>query len=299
MRTNASLSIAVLSLAALNWAQASDASPPTADRSSEVPALHTFTDGQGPVIVMLGGGTGGAAAFAVHARMLASDFRVLRPQPLRLGMAPNGSLPHDYSIRMESAALARTLDEQNARDPVVLVGHSFGALVALDFALDRPERVRALVLAEPPAFWVVPPDELRADPAMLAMVELSRNFGPAIEPTDDQLSQFLTILGRPGATPPAEGQPARKQWESSRAALRGLAAVPNHKDDPERLRTLRTPVLLVTGTDTVAFHRRINEILAAALPAPETVELPGGHGASSGAPEEFVAILRRFIASHP
>lgn len=264
-----------------------------------LPALQTFEDGQGPPLVMLGGGTDGAAAFAPHARALAQDFRVVRPQSLRLERAQaNQPLPPGYSIKTESAALAGALDRLGVAGRVDLVGHSFGALVALDFALDRPDRVRTLVLIEPPAFWVVPPEELRADTEMRGMVELVRTFGPADEPTDDQFVRFQARLGRGGAKPLAPGEPGGEEWAARRAALRGLSAVANHADDPARLNGLRVPVLIVTGRDTVAFHRRINDILAASLPVVERVELLGGHRAPDTARDEFVAKLRAFLARH-
>jgi pimeloyl-ACP methyl ester carboxylesterase len=248
---------------------------------------------------MLGGGTDGAVGFAPHARLLAKEFRVLRPQSLRIERSQRQQpLPPGYSIKTESAALARSLDQLGIREPVHLVGHSFGALVALDFALDHPDRVQTMVLAEPPAFWVVPPEKLRADAEMRGMVELTRTFAPAHEPTDEQLVQFQARLGRTEATPPAQGQPGWEEWASRRSALRGLSAVPNHWDDPVRLRGFRRPVLIITGKDTVGFHRRINDVLAAGLPEVERVELPGGHRASVAAREEFVSELRAFLARH-
>jgi lipase len=262
-------------------------------------ALETASDGHGSTIVMLGGGTGGAAAFAPHARKLAKEYRVLRPESLRLERnRRNQPLPRGYSIKMESAALERTLDQLGLHEPVALVGHSFGALVALDFALDRPGRVRALVLAEPPAFWIVPPDILRADQEMQSMIELTRNLGPSTEPTDEQLIRFQLLLGRAGTTPPASDQPAWQEWTFRRSALRGLSAVPGHQDDPIRLNSLRTPVLIVTGRDTVGFHRRINDRLAARIPQAERAELPGAHGAPGTAPDEFVATVRDFLDRH-
>jgi hypothetical protein len=68
-------------------------------------------------------------------------------------------------------------------------------------------------------------------------------------------------------------------------------------DDVRRLQTLRLPVLLVTGTLTAAFHRRINEILAARLPVVECAELPGDHHAISTAREAFISRLRKFLAA--
>jgi pimeloyl-ACP methyl ester carboxylesterase len=244
---------------------------------------------------MLGGGTGGAADFAPHAQMLAKDFCVLRPQSPRFESRP---LPPDYSIKMESAALARAVEQSGIREPLALIGHSFGAVVALDFALDHPDRVRVLVLAEPPAFWVVPPEDLHADAKMEAMVALLGTLGPSVEPTDDQLVKFRSLNGRE-VKPPSQGTPDWETWVSERSALRGLAAVSNHRDDPRRLKALRTPVLIVTGKDTVAFLRRINDVLAARLPVVERIELPGGHRSPYTAPDEFVAKLREFFARHP
>ena len=47
---------------------------------------------------------------------------------------------------------------RDAGSPLTLVGHSYGAAVALRAALDRPERVRALVLYEPTLFALIDAD---------------------------------------------------------------------------------------------------------------------------------------------
>jgi len=290
--------LTILLVAGCQKAPPSEAEAPAPDPAPV--ALQSFMEGHGPPLVMLGGATEGATAFAPHAAGLAKDYRVVRPQSLRIertrGKQP---LPPDYSIRSESAALARSLDHLGILEPVNLIGHSFGALVALDFALDHPDRVRTLVLAEPPAFWVVPPEELRADEEMRGMVELLRTFGPAGEPTDQQVVQLRARLG-PGVKAPAPEESGRKDWDERRLVLRGLAAVANHTDDPERLKGFRRPVLIATGEVTVKFHRRINDLLAAKLPTVERVELPGGHSAPVAARDEaarnkFVSELRAFL----
>jgi pimeloyl-ACP methyl ester carboxylesterase len=83
-----------------------------------------------------------------------------------------------------------------------------------------------------------------------------------------------------------------------RSALRGLSVIPAHTDNTARLRTFRRPVLIMTGSNTVPFHRRINEILAQTLPLAERIELAGGHTTPVSAADDFVATLQAFLARH-
>jgi pimeloyl-ACP methyl ester carboxylesterase len=265
----------------------------------EALALESFSEGAGPPLVMLGGGTLGAAEFAPHAHVLATQFRVIRLQTLNIARAQTRQpLPAGYSVKIESAAMTRSLDQLGLARPVHLVGHSFGALVALDFALDHPDRVRTLVLAEPPAFWVVSPEERQATAELRTMDALLRTLGPTAEPTDDQLVRFQCALGNCGARAPMPTEPAWADWVSRRSALRGLSVVASHADEITRLQSFRRPVLIITGSNTVSFHRRINDLLATSLPLAERAELPGGHAATSTAPEEFMKLLNEFVARH-
>jgi pimeloyl-ACP methyl ester carboxylesterase len=247
---------------------------------------------------MLGGGTMGASGFALHAAELAGQFRVIRLQTLNVDCADNRlSLPSCYSIRFESAAMCAALDVICPAERLDIVGHSFGALIALDFALDHPERVGKLVLSEPPAFWVVAPEELGASFELQRMTALVRQFRPSHDPTDAQFVAFVRALGDSDATAPAEHDTHRTQWVKKRRRLRGLSAVPDHPDDVARLKRFRRPVLLVQGTTTARFHGRINELLATHLPLVEVVELPGGHSAVNTARSAFLARLRAFLGT--
>ena len=260
--------------------------------------LQALIEGRGSPLVMLGGGTVGAAEFAPHAHTLAEDHRVIRLETINVERAHTGeALPRGYSVRTESAAMARALDRLQIDAPIDLVGHSFGALVALDYALDHPHRIHTLTLAEPPAFWIVPAAELRDSPQMKSMVELARELRPDGVPTDDQLARFRCALGT-CADPPSPNDAARPDWERRRAALRGLSTVAEHTDDSERLKTFRRPVLIMTGAQTVSFHRRIDDLLASYLPKAERVELPGGHSAPASAPDTFIAELEAFLLRH-
>src|SRR5262249_6881993 len=151
--------------------------------------------------------------------------------------------------------------------------HSLGALIALQFALNHPDRVRTLTLAEPPAFWAPEGTELQHAPDMHAMYELLLTLGPETQPTDDQWIRFRCLLGECGLKPPDPGDARAQEWAARRDALRGLSAVAHMKVDLKRLTSFRKPVLMVTGDSTVSFHRRIDEILAAQFPTVERLDL--------------------------
>lgn len=261
--------------------------------------LESFELGSGPTLVMLGGGTRGADEFIPHAALLSRTYRTIRLQTLNISRSRGKQpLPEDYSLGVEAAAVDETLKRLGVSVPVDLVGHSLGALIALEFALEHPERVRTLTLAEPPAFWVVPKKELASTPDMRAMYEMLLTLGPKVEPTDDQWIRFRCLLGECGLQKPESDDARWQEWVARRDALRGLSAIAQLKGNVNRLKKFRKPVLIVTGKNTVSFHRRINDILVTQCPVVERLELPGTHAAVVTAQDEFLKRLQSFLERH-
>ena len=256
---------------------------------------EAFREGRGRPVVMLGGGVYGAAMFAPHARDLSSDHDVIRVQTLNVQQAERGgAMPDDYSISSEAAAVHQTLLSLGLAGPVDVIGSSLGAVVALRLATLYPDRVRSLVLFEPPVFWVLPPEEFASDPELREMRDLSSRMSASAAPSDDQLYRFRCILGTCPVEIPHASDPDRPAWDRSRMAMRGLAAVAAHREVPDAIRKLQ--VLLINGADTVRFHRRMNELLSKLLPNVRVAEIPGTHGASRTSQSEFIAITRAFLA---
>jgi len=130
------------------------------------PADATFTEIDGVRLRYLDAGKGTAVlfihGFAASLEMWRRTFRAVATRHRALAVDLKGfgwsARPRgDYSHEAQAALLWKFLDSRDVRD-VALVGHSWGASVALAMALQAPDRVRRVALY---AAWVyqeqVPP----------------------------------------------------------------------------------------------------------------------------------------------
>lgn len=193
-----------------------------------------------------------------------------------------------------AAGLAAGLAAEGA--PPALIGHSFGATVALRLALERPDLAGPLVLIDPVLFAAADPAARAARQAAEAptMQALARGDRPAAA------RAFLAQWGAPG------GWEALPEAQRARLAARLPlipAAAPELWQDaagllaPGRLESLHQPVLLIAGADSPAIMPAICVALAARLPAARRHSLPGaGHMLPMTHPAETAALLAGFLA---
>jgi pimeloyl-ACP methyl ester carboxylesterase len=276
------------------------AAKPRAKESSPMPLAMKFdVKGTGRPLVLVGGGLTGYDSWVPHQERLAATRRVARVQPLAVEFGlEERPLPANYSVEMESAALAATIDKITA-EPVDVVAWSYGAAITLDFALDHPARIRTLTLIEPPAFWTLDAtgtwdaEGRRESEAIRALYAAMKAKGTV---TEDDLATFAAqvALVPPGKN--ARELPSWPNWVKHRRSLLAGGAPWQHHDTKERLARFAPPVLLVKGTGSSHFLHRIIDALAATMPHAETLELPGGHAPQIVAMDAFLTRLAAFQA---
>ena len=255
--------------------------------------MQSDLSGVGAPLVVIGGGLTGWASWKPLLPRLTLGRRVLLLQPLNVQFGlESRPLPADYSVRMESGALKAALDSLVLNAPVDLIAWSYGALATLDFVLSHPERVRSVVLIEPPALWVLP-DHGRAHQEVARLEKLIRD--PAAEVTEEMLETFLNLAGfvPPGGS--ARKLPQWPGWIGFRHSLRNTPALFTHSDEISGVRNFNRPVLLATGTGTSPFLRDVIDTLAAAFPRARVIEMPAGHAPHLVSPDRFFGELKVFL----
>jgi pimeloyl-ACP methyl ester carboxylesterase len=111
--------------------------------------LYVEEAGTGTPVVLLHGLTATHRYVVMGSKALERDgHRVIAYDARGHGRSDPAPSPDDYGYEALAADLARVMDERGI-ERAVLAGASMGAHTLLRFALDRPERVAALVIITP------------------------------------------------------------------------------------------------------------------------------------------------------
>lgn len=158
--------------------------------------IEYFDQGAGPVIVILPSlGRSGRDFDDVAACLAAQGFRVVRPEPRGIGRSRGemGNLTlHDFA-----ADVAAVLDQEQV-GPAVVVGHAWGSQPARMLAADRPDLVRAVVLAAASAGKVPPGSGEKPYGRLRAVID---GAGDENLPEDQRLACLRQAFFAPGNDP--------------------------------------------------------------------------------------------------
>lgn len=250
--------------------------------------------GQGDPLVLMPGGLTGWLSWGPHAEALSEQRRVIRVQLQNVALGLAGApLPARYSVNYEVATLGATLDSLGI-EQADMAGWSYGALVALSYAIHNPERVRTLTLIEPPAFWVLRSRGPLPDSALREEAFMQTLAGADV--TEDQLAEFLQVVSLLPEGVDPRTQPQWAFWAQHRQSLRMGGSEFAHVDSMALLRAFDRPVLLVRGEDTSETMDHITTALAEELPDARIAVFPGGHAPHITSMQPFLESFRRFLA---
>jgi pimeloyl-ACP methyl ester carboxylesterase len=269
--------------------------PRAAERREEVVMIHGLA-------ASLGFWYAGAAQWFTNiGRVTLFDL----PGHGRSEMRPSG-----YAPRQLAADLGHLLDRLRI-DRVHLVAHSFGGMVALCFALQQPDRVKSLVLADVRVWQVEPPswsgvplawlrrmreaglllEDTRLDPSVQVLVELARL---QLGRPDRAKAAFAALTGGRAFF---AGRRAARRWLDLMETTNAYAEMTSGGDfELDELARLGQPMLAVYGGNSLL--KRSAEALARLCPDCRLEVVPQvGHFFPLTRPRIFAAVALQFLAT--
>lgn len=256
-----------------------------------VAPLHVVRSGRGPLCVFVHGSATDLGTWVIQmASRLTDELRLVvydRRGSGRSTLEPGAAWP---SVAEHADDLAALIEAEGER--AVIVGSSFGAVVALDCARRHARLLRGAVLLEPP---LPPSDDAPTSPlgflAGLDAVAAERGPTAAAE-------EFLRIVLGEAAwekLPRAFQERSKQFWPQIRGDGYALDA---YQVRYAELGAIDLPVLLLGGERSAPYFRPTLEALERALPRAQRAVLKGaGHMMQAEAPRGFHDQLTRFIAT--
>ena len=262
--------------------------------------------GSGPAVLLLHGWPGDRTDYRAVAPLVSAAADVIVPD-LR-GFGESDKHLADPDLQYSAAAQARSvigLIAELRLGPAVIAGYDIGSRIAQAVARDRPDLVRALVVAPPlpgigdrilapraqREFWYQAFHNLELSTELVdgqpgAVRAYLRHFwshwsGPGFEPASEHLDHLVSVYGPPGAFA------ASIAWY--RAGAGAVAAslaerVPEHR--------IEVPTMVLWPEHDPLFPREWSDRIGEFLAAAELVWLDGaGHFSPLEAPGEFAAAV--------
>lgn len=248
--------------------------------------------GDGYPLVFVHAGVADRRMWDDQAAFFSSDYRVIR-YDLR-GFGKTMPVPGPFAHREDLAALLAFLHVDRA----CLVGCSMGGMTAMDFTLEHPQLVNALVMvgSAPTGLDLDVPSPARFAEAEAA--EEQRDWERLIE-----ISAQIWYDGEgrdAGQVDPAKRQ-LMKQMQRDALPYRNLEqgpALPMKPPAAERLDELHIPLLVIYGMYDTPYILAASAYMAEHIPGARTIMMHSAHLPSMDCPAEFNEIVRDFLLQH-
>jgi pimeloyl-ACP methyl ester carboxylesterase len=247
---------------------------------------------------------GGQPVVLVHASSFVSwynplvehldGFATLRYRRRLRSVGPSGYRPLTVE---EDAEICRRLMDHIGWGRAHIVGHSYGALVALQMAIDAPERVASVALLEPAARGISSAEQVVA--ALRPIIAAYRS-GDNAAAVDGFLRHVCGDGYRASLDSALPGAYEQALGESDLFFQSEMAAVQSWSFGPDEARLVTQPILNVVGRQSVPRFVQAGELVQSWFPDAERLFIPdAGHLLMVQNPNAVADGLGDFFRRHP
>jgi len=272
--------------------------------------LSFVEKGTGPPVILIHGIPTDYRAWENQMNTLPKSFRVLSYS--RRCAYPNQNKDYEKStIENNAEDLSRFKNAKEAK-PAHLIGHSYGAFVALYYAHNFPETVRSLVLIEPyvPSLIVKDPQNrgeilslllTKPSVALAAQNFINKSLNPALKYLDQgneekAVEEFLDVVqGKPSAISQLT-DPIKSMMLNNAGTIRELTLKPPPFTKKEA-NEISLPTLLISGENTTKALHAIAEEVSKNIPKIQVEKIPNSaHFPHFENPEATDAAITKFLS---
>jgi 3-oxoadipate enol-lactonase len=259
-------------------------------------ALYYEVAGQGPAVLLIHAGVADHRMWDAQFELFAGQFRVIRYD--QRGYGRSRTEQGRFSSRQDVIDLLEHLGVAAA----AVVGISRGGALAVDFAVEQPERVTALVpVAAGLSGFEPPPGEEDADlTRAFEAMDAAWEAGDMARLTELEVAMWADGPGQPEGRAPA----------AVREKVRQMCLANYARPDPEpeevkldppaagRLGEIRVPALIIHGDLDTPHTALMAEAMERGIPNARRVLFRGvAHMVPMEAPQEFNRIVLDFLAA--
>lgn len=261
-------------------------------------SLEYVEQGQGVPVVLVHGTLGDYRSWQMQMDPCSESFRTISYSRRYHHPNPCSGDERDYSATLHAddlAAFVAGLGLESAH----IVGNSYGAYTALFMAARHPERVRSVVLGEPPVFPLLD-DSAEGRPLREEfLASVWKPSGETLQQGDMEkgVKHFVDGVVEEGAfdqfPPEVQGLIMDNACEFKAETASTDFWTPFTRHEAEKV---QTPALLLTGDRSLRMFQLIVEELARCIPNNELVRVPEStHEMPADNPEAYNSIVLSFL----
>ncbi len=274
--------------------ETADFSKPDSAKQRKKTSLYCeeFGHGGAPLLLLHGLG-GGVSTWREVAKILAPDHRVLIVDLLGFGRSPRPDI--GYTVDDHLNALGNLLEENGlASETINIAGHSMGAVLAVELAAKRPEKVGGVALVSL-SYFQSPAEvqDMAARLGPLARLAVSGHWAARIlcgvMCAQRPLLIFLAPLLIQGVPASVARDALRHNYNSFSRSLQNV--VVNHRADPAFQVLANRPVTFLHGEGDRVVPLDNVRSLVQRFPGWRLEVLEGGHLLPVEHPEEIAKLL--------
>jgi pimeloyl-ACP methyl ester carboxylesterase len=247
--------------------------------------VSAIDEGEGPAILIVHPGSSDASSWSQVARLLIDEFRVVRIHRRIYASDAAIALPHAMATEATDV-----LAVANQLTLPLLVGHSSGAVAALEAALASPGAFAGMALYEPPLATRSP---IAGEAVLRARAAL--DAGDPVAAMEIHMRDIVKLPAAEVTTMFAIPAAREKLARFAAAQIADNEAIDALGVGIDRYTRIDLPTMLIEGERSPAHLRQRLADLAATLAHVEIVTLDGqDHVAHLTAPEKVAAVIRDF-----